>query len=120
MPSTAINYGLKVPDELVQLDIKRSQTKSGTPERKKAEADLKAATEKYKNSPEVDERFDKEKAIAARDAFMNKLIERYNGNQVLAAAAYNAGPGAVDRYLKGGTLPKETINYVNKIFGNIM
>lgn len=47
------------------------------------------------------------------------LLSKYNGNVVLALAAYNAGSGAVDKY--DGVPPyAETQNYVKKILKNYL
>lgn len=55
-------------------------------------------------------------------AYLNALSDKYNGNVANALAAYNWGPGNVDRWLKKGAsigaLPRETKNYIFSILGN--
>jgi soluble lytic murein transglycosylase-like protein len=50
--------------------------------------------------------------------YLSQMFKKYNGDPSLALAAYNAGPGTVDKALKSGngisSLPKETQNYVAK------
>jgi soluble lytic murein transglycosylase-like protein len=48
-------------------------------------------------------------------SYLRQLLDRYDDNEQLALAAYNAGPGAVGKY--GNQVPpyKETQNYVKKI-----
>ena len=56
--------------------------------------------------------FDPESAIPKSAALLSEMRNQF-GNLGLAAAAYNAGPGAVARYVAGQTdLPPETQNYV--------
>src|SRR3954463_9672952 len=53
--------------------------------------------------------------IRAGVAYLRQLLDRYGNDERLALAAYNAGPGAVDRH--GTTVPpyRETQNYVGRI-----
>jgi soluble lytic murein transglycosylase len=59
-------------------------------------------------------------------AYFDGLLNRYQGNRILAAAAYNAGPHRVNRWLKErGDVPadvwvesipfKETRHYVQSV-----
>jgi soluble lytic murein transglycosylase-like protein len=58
--------------------------------------------------------YDPDENIRAGTAYLASLIDRYD-DEGLALAAYNAGPGAVDKY--GRTIPpyRETRNYVARI-----
>ena len=53
--------------------------------------------------------------VRAGVAYLRALLDRYQNNEELALAAYNAGPGAVDKH--GQTVPpyKETQSYVLRI-----
>jgi soluble lytic murein transglycosylase-like protein len=59
--------------------------------------------------------FDPIENIRAGVAYLRQLLDRYRNDEVLALAAYNAGPHTVDRY--GETVPpyRETRNYVAKV-----
>ena len=62
--------------------------------------------------------FDPASAIPASARFLNELNLRF-GNLGLAAAAYNAGPTALARWLAGkGSLPFETQDYVLAVTGH--
>jgi soluble lytic murein transglycosylase-like protein len=51
-------------------------------------------------------------------AYLSGLLRRYDGDLIRSLAAYNAGPGAVDRY--GGVPPyRETQNYVASIMNRL-
>ena len=59
--------------------------------------------------------FDPAENVRAGVAYLRQLLERYQNNEELALAAYNAGPGAVDKH--GQMVPpyRETKNYIAQI-----
>ncbi len=71
-----------------------------------------------------------ESNMRAGTGYFKKLLKRYSGSVVLALAAYNAGPNAVNRWIKEGKLKngellfaeqipyKETRDYVFSILRN--
>jgi soluble lytic murein transglycosylase-like protein len=62
----------------------------------------------------VADAFDPNQNVECGAAYLKQLLVRYHGNTTLAVAAYNAGPGAVDRY--HGVPPyAETQAYVARV-----
>jgi soluble lytic murein transglycosylase-like protein len=65
----------------------------------------------------VTDPYDPEQNIRGGVMYLKSLLTRYDHNEELALAAYNAGPGAVARY---GTVPpyRETRDYIARIKSN--
>ncbi|HZG14932.1 MAG TPA: lytic transglycosylase domain-containing protein [Candidatus Bathyarchaeia archaeon] len=75
-------------------------------------------------SLKVTDSFDPEQNLKGGTKYLRDLLRKYDGNVKVALAAYNAGPGRVDRLdidtdtefeQKASQLPKETQRYVDKI-----
>jgi hypothetical protein len=61
--------------------------------------------------------FDPAQNVIGGTRYLHGLLDHYHGNVRLAVAAYNAGPGAVDKY--GGVPPyAETQAYVRAVLGS--
>ena len=67
-----------------------------------------AAEELSINNP-----FDIDQNVDGGSRYLRKMIDRFGGTK-LALAAYNAGPGTVDRY-KGDVPYQETRRFVNRV-----
>lgn len=62
----------------------------------------------------VSDPFDPEQNLSGGAKYLSQMLKRFGGDVSLALAAYNAGPGAVERH--GGIPPyKETQTYVRRI-----
>lgn len=58
---------------------------------------------------------DPEQNVMAGTRYLRRMLDRYNGDLDRALAAYNWGPGNVDK--KAGGLPRETRSYLAKVKG---
>ena len=63
----------------------------------------------------VTDPYDSAQNIRGGVAYLRRLLDRYDGNEELALAAYNAGPEAVARY--GNQVPpyRETRDYLDRV-----
>lgn len=98
-------------------------------------ATAKETAKKYGFSYSNDKLFEPEYNMTIGSAYMNRMINKFNGSYVLAIASYNAGPGRVRQWLGEFGYPdsnvhntidwiekiptKETRNYVQHVLENV-
>jgi len=70
----------------------------------------------------LEDPFDPVENVRFGTDYFNAMLNRYDNDTISALAAFNWGPGNVDKWRKKGSnfdkLPKETQNYINKILND--
>lgn len=108
----AIKYGL--PESLIWSSVINESGGNATAVSPAGAKGLMQTIDSTSNAMGITNPFDPVQSIFGGTKYLRQLVDRYNGNFPLAVAAYNAGPGAVDKY--GGIPPyPETQTHVSKV-----
>jgi soluble lytic murein transglycosylase-like protein len=66
----------------------------------------------------VDDPFDVRQNINGGAGYLRQMLDRFGGDVRLALAAYNAGPGTVEKY--NGKVPyRETQDYIERVLKRV-
>lgn len=114
-PVTARENGLKVPDQLYKLDLKR--IRSTGQQRKEYARELGRKTKELGVDPEKDERYDPQKALEATGNYLSKSEKKFGNDEDRVLASYHAGLRGTSSEDWKTSIPDSTKNYVDKVKG---